>query len=554
MDSNESTPSGNGAAGSRGGADTGGAEGARTESPGTAQGAGANGAEGATPQGAAPKGAHGTEATREFPAGAGQAGRPEGIGNRAASTHVGQPPQGGYGNPGNPGAPGQPAHPGHPGAPGQPTQQFQFGRQQGPGYPGGFGYPVGGAHGAPGAQGAQPGTQPGGGAIPPYAPQPGAEFGGPQDPMQQPYGYNGQELAAKKKSPKALTALGIVAAMVIAGGVGGVVGANMSHSGGSSIIGSSSGAQAVPASEPTDGTVESVAEKVLPSVVSIAAVGPSGGGEGSGIIISGDGKILTNNHVVAAGGNGGQLQVSFNDGSMAEATVVGTDPTSDIAVIQVKDKTGLQPINIGTSSNLKVGQDVVAIGSPLGLSGTVTTGIVSSLNRPVMAGGAESGQSTVIDAVQTDAAINPGNSGGALVDMGGNLVGMNSAIASLGSGQESGSIGLGFAIPVEQAQRIAQQLIDQGFATRAVLGASVRSDSTVAGAQIDGVQQGSAADKAGIPDKAVVTKLDDRTIDSGDALVAAVRSKSPGDKVQITYHEGENGPEKTVEVTLGEAK
>lgn len=432
----------------------------------------------------------------------GQPQGPQGIGRPPFAPHTPA------GNPqfGQPGQPGQPY--------GQQGPQPQPGGAQ-PQYVGGFGYD---------------------GAVPPHQ--------GAAAP------------AEKKRSPRALTALGIVAAMVLAGGVGGVVGANYggSSSSGNTILGASGGAASVPASEPTDGTVESVAEKVLPSVVSITAVGRSGGGEGSGVILSEDGKILTNNHVVAVAGQGGKIQVSFNDGSVAEATVVGTDAASDVAVIEVKDRNDLQPIALGSSSDLQVGQNVVAIGSPLGLSGTVTTGIVSSLNRPVMAGGAESGQSTVIDAIQTDAAINPGNSGGALVDMGGNLVGMNSAIASLGSGQEAGSIGLGFAIPVEQAQRIATQLIEQGHATRAVLGASVLGDSQVLGAQIAGVEPGGPAQEAGLPEDAVVTKVDDRHIESGDALVAAVRSHSPGDKVTITYSTREQGEDQTVEVTLGEGE
>ena len=425
------------------------------------------------------------------------------------------------------------------------------------------GQPQYGAQGSgAGAQGPQFGTQgqqfgsqtpqsgnPGGPAQPQY-------FGGfPGDGGFQPQQGQGAP-GQKKRSPRALSALGIVAAVVLAGGVGGAVGAHYgsSSSGANTFLGASGGAASVPASEPTDGTVESVAEKVLPSVVSITAVGRQGGGEGSGVILSEDGKILTNNHVIAVAGQGGQIQVSFNDGSVAEATVVGADAASDVAVIEVKDRSGLQPIALGSSENLQVGQNVVAIGSPLGLSGTVTNGIVSSLNRPVMAGGAESGQSTVLDAIQTDAAINPGNSGGALVDMGGNLVGMNSAIASLGSGQEAGSIGLGFAIPVEQAQRIATQLIEQGHATRAVLGASVLNESKVMGAQIAGVEKGGPAEQAGLPDDAVVTKLDDRSIESGDALVAAVRSHSPGDKVTLTYSARGEGDEQTVDVTLGEGE
>lgn len=351
----------------------------------------------------------------------------------------------------------------------------------------------------------------------------------------------------KKGMSKGAMAALLVGAMLISGGIGGVVGASVS--GPSSVLGGAAGI--VPDSKPTDGTVESVAEKVVPSVVSITAAGRSQGGEGSGVVLSADGMILTNAHVANAGGRNGQLQVTFSDGTVADAELVGDDPGSDIAVIRA-DRQDLTPIQVGTSDNLLVGQDVVAIGSPLGLSGTVTTGIVSALDRPVMAGGENSDQSTVLDAIQTDAAINPGNSGGALVDMGGNLVGINSAIASLGSSGEGGSIGLGFAIPVDQAMRIANQLINQGYATRAVFGATVSSDPRIVGAQLAGVERGGAADQAGIPEDAVITKLNDRVIDSGDELVAAVRSQAPGDTVTVTYRDGNE--EKTAQVTLDEAR
>ena len=217
--------------------------------------------------------------------------------------------------------------------------------------------------------------------------------------------------------------------------------------------------------------------------------------------------------------------------------------------------TGLTPITLGSSGNLRVGQDVVAIGSPLGLEGTVTTGIVSALNRPVAAGGDAQNQNTVLDAIQTDAAINPGNSGGALVNMNGELVGVNSAIATLGgdSGQsQSGSIGLGFAIPVDQAKRIADELIQNGTASHASLGVQVGNDASVDGAKIVDVTSGGAAAAAGLPSGVVVTKVDDRVIGSADALVAAVRSRAPGDKVTLTYLDPSGKPQ-TVDVTLGKA-
>jgi len=315
-----------------------------------------------------------------------------------------------------------------------------------------------------------------------------------------------------------------------------------------------------PAANLPAGSVEQVAAKVVPSVVKLETVMGRQTEEGSGIIISADGIILTNNHVVAAAKDAApgstQTKVTFATGATATYKVLGTDPSSDIAVVKADGVSGLTPIVVGSSSGLRVGQDVVAVGSPLGLEGTVTTGIVSALNRPVAAGGDPQNQNTVLDAIQTDAAINPGNSGGALVDMSGQLVGVNSAIATLGgdAGQsQSGSIGLGFAIPVDQAKRIADELIQNGTAAHASLGVQVTGDATVSGAKIADVTSGGAAAAAGLPAGVVVTKIDDRVIASRDALVAAVRSKAPGDRVTLTYLDPTGKPQ-TVQVTLGTAK
>jgi len=314
-----------------------------------------------------------------------------------------------------------------------------------------------------------------------------------------------------------------------------------------------------PAANLPAGSVEQVAAKVVPSVVKLETVMGRQSEEGSGIIISADGIILTNNHVVAAAKDAApgstQTKVTFATGATATYKVLGTDPSSDIAVVKADGVSGLTPIVVGSSSGLRVGQDVVAVGSPLGLEGTVTTGIVSALNRPVAAGGDPQNQNTVLDAIQTDAAINPGNSGGALVDMSGQLVGVNSAIATLGgdAGQsQSGSIGLGFAIPVDQAKRIADELIQNGTAAHASLGVQVTGDATVSGAKIADVTSGGAAAAAGLPAGVVVTKIDDRVIASRDALVAAVRSKAPGDRVTLTYLDPTGKPQ-TVQVTLGTA-
>ncbi|KAA0920008.1 trypsin-like serine protease [Dietzia sp. ANT_WB102] len=399
-------------------------------------------------------------------------------------------------------------------------------------------------------------------AFPPSSPAQGYTQPGPWRPAdaaypsdQPPFAGAGPGTApaasGPQKSGRGLLAAGIVAAMLVSGGLGGWIGATVAD-------GSSTGLSApVNSSQPVgqapDGTVEAVAGKVLPSVVSIDVRSQTGRGEGSGVVLTPDGLIVTNNHVIAMARAGGEIQVRFNDGSKAPASVVGTDPATDIAVVKVETSRSLTPISLGSSATLTEGQAVAAVGSPLGLSGTVTTGIVSALDRPVRAGGAESDQSTVIDAIQTDAAVNPGNSGGALVNMNGELVGINSAIASLGSGN-SGSIGLGFAIPVDQARRIADQLIKQGYATRAVLGVSVSDSPSGDGALVRAVEPGGPAERAGINEGAVITGVGERLIEGGDALVAAIRSRPPGETVSVTYASREGEAPKSVDVVLGEAR
>ncbi|MFT4128192.1 MAG: trypsin-like peptidase domain-containing protein, partial [Gordonia sp. (in: high G+C Gram-positive bacteria)] len=352
----------------------------------------------------------------------------------------------------------------------------------------------------------------------------------------------------------------VVAVLVvglIAGGIGGFVGASLNNDSASEASSSvplggdpaSRDTAAVPAPA---GSTQEVAAKVLPSVVSIDVVAGDEQGEGSGVVLSRDGVIMTNNHVVTGtdGRAAAEVVVNFNDGTRAAARVLGADSISDIAVIKV-DRNDLTPITVGTSSNLAVGQDVIAVGAPLGLEGTVTTGIISALNRPVSTA-REGSTTSVIDAIQTDAAINPGNSGGALVNARGALIGVNTAIATLGGGQQqqAGSIGLGFAIPIDQAIRVANELRDNGRASHPGLGVQVRpsSDPNTPGALVAEVTAGGPAAGAGIPRNAIITKVDDRTIASGDALVAAVRSYAPGDTVKITYTAG--GQTKVVSVQL----
>ncbi|MCW2559763.1 MAG: trypsin-like serine protease with C-terminal domain [Mycobacterium sp.] len=363
--------------------------------------------------------------------------------------------------------------------------------------------------------------------------------------------------------------IGALAIALVSAGVGGGVATLVKPDRPTVTTSVSGAAPSEPAASLPAGSVEQVAAKVVPSVVKLETDMGKQSEEGSGIILSSDGLILTNNHVVAAAKDGSagappgapgapaptQTKVTFADGNTTTFTVVGTDPSSDIAVVRAEGASGLTPITLGSSGNLRVGQDVVAIGSPLGLEGTVTTGIVSALNRPVAAGGDAQNQNTVLDAIQTDAAINPGNSGGALVNMNGELVGVNSAIATLGgesASSQSGSIGLGFAIPVDQAKRIADELIQNGTASHASLGVQVGNDAGADGAKIVDVTSGGAAAAAGLPSGVIVTKVDDRVIGSADALVAAVRSKAPGDQVTLTYLDTSGKPQ-TVQVTLGKA-
>ena len=301
-----------------------------------------------------------------------------------------------------------------------------------------------------------------------------------------------------------------------------------------------------------DGSVESVAAKVLPSVVQILVSGAEGSGSGSGIILSEDGRILTNYHVVEGAGDGGTLRVSFEDGTTAQARILGTDPLTDTAVIQAEGVSGLTPATIGDSSSLAVGQDVVAVGSPFGLDATVTSGIVSALNRPVNVSTDAEGNATTYPAIQTDAAINPGNSGGPLVDMNGAVVGINSSIRSTASADgQAGSIGLGFAIPINEVLPIVDQMTAGETPTHAKLGISVGNpdgDAQVEGAVIGDVTAGSAAEAAGLEAGDVVTKIDDLQITGADSLIATVRSYRPGDTVTVTYDR--NGDSLTTQLTL----
>jgi putative serine protease PepD len=321
------------------------------------------------------------------------------------------------------------------------------------------------------------------------------------------------------------------------------------------------GAQTVaPVLARAPGSVASVAARILPSVVSIEVSSDSGGDTGSGIVISSAGYVLTNNHVVA-GASGGRVSIVFADKQSATGTVVGRDVVSDLAVVRVRNVHGLHPAVLGSSSSLAVGDPVIAVGSPLGLAGTVTSGIVSALDRPVEAGSAQGTADDIIDAIQTDAAINPGNSGGPLVDSSGAVVGVNSAIATLSgdplSGQ-GGSIGLGFAIPIDQAKRIAAQIIRLGYATHAVIGVHLDARYTGDGAKVgdpsggQAVEPGGPAAKAGLRAGDVIVAVDGAPVTTADELIVAIRRHSPGQRLTLTYLRG--GARRTATVVLGSAR
>jgi putative serine protease PepD len=289
-------------------------------------------------------------------------------------------------------------------------------------------------------------------------------------------------------------------------------------------------------------SIAGIADLVLPSVVSIQA----GRATGSGFVVQADGYILTNNHVVEGAAPSGNLAVRFQDDKVKPATIVGRSLTYDLAVLKV-DGGGLKAVTFGNSDQVVVGDPVVAVGSPLGLEGTVTSGIVSALNRPVTAG--EQGIESFVSAIQTDAAINPGNSGGPLTDGSGRVIGVNSSIATLGSSNGEGSIGLGFAIPINQGRRVAEQLIEDGFATYPILGVVPDPASVVNGAQVLRLTSGAPAEGAGIQPGDVIIGVDDNRVNDAAELIVQIRAKDPGQEVKIRYERG--GKELETTVRLG---
>ena len=299
----------------------------------------------------------------------------------------------------------------------------------------------------------------------------------------------------------------------------------------------------------SDQSIAGIVSAVLPSVVSILVEGAEESGSGSGFVLRPDGYILTNNHVVNFSDDDKKITVVFSDGTEAKGTIVGTNDSYDLAVIKVKES-ALRPLTLGNSDALAVGDSAIAIGAPLGLDGTVTYGIISALDRPVTAG--TQGDVSYINAIQTDAAINPGNSGGPLLDATGRVIGVNSAIATMIGGGEGGSIGLGFAIPVNSAKRIAEEIIATGSASTPVIGVTLDLTFTEDGAKIGEINPGGPSEKGGLVKGDIIVKLGDRVINDSTELVVAIREYAPGDPVVLEFRRG--GVTREVTITLGTAE
>ncbi|WP_052174078.1 S1C family serine protease [Embleya scabrispora] len=311
-------------------------------------------------------------------------------------------------------------------------------------------------------------------------------------------------------------------------------------------------------------TIAGLAGSTLPGVVYIHAKTGRGEATGTGFVLDTAGDILTNNHVVESASSGGTITVTFNDGQQTSATLVGRDTGYDLAVIRVSGVRGLHPLPLGNSDSVQVGDPVIAIGAPFNLEGTVTSGIISAKDRAVSAGGSGSDVS-YISALQTDAPINPGNSGGPLIDAAGSVIGINSAIRSAGGGgqgnpfgtqQEAGSIGLGFAIPINQARRVAQQLIETGKASHPVIGVSLDvayqgDGARIASSDVKGtppIRAGGPAERAGLKPGDVIKAIDGRKVHDANELIVAIRSKAPGAVIKLTIER--DGTERTVDMTL----
>ena len=366
-------------------------------------------------------------------------------------------------------------------------------------------------------------------------------------PWWQPAVENKTRIYIQKRNNSSLLVLVVVVAL-IAGAIGASIGRTTTQNIGANLVQTENVVERAP------GSIAALAARLIPAVVSIAVSGGGNSGTGSGFFLDSDGFILTNNHVVESAASGGRITVETSDGKKYPATLVGRDSSYDLAVLKINVQAA-PTLQLGNSDQVMVGDSVIAIGSPLGLSGTVTAGIISSKNRAVTTGNGF-GESSFINALQTDAAINPGNSGGPLVDSTGAVIGVNSAIATLGVSSQAGSIGLGFAIPINQAKKTAEQLINTGSATYPIMGISVDTQFTGAGALISkestGITPGGPADKAGLRKGDLIVALDGSDIENSDELIVAIRSKNIGDKVKVKYKR--NNITREVDVVLAASK
>ncbi|MGW5231967.1 trypsin-like peptidase domain-containing protein [Streptomyces nodosus] len=420
------------------------------------------------------------------------------------------------------------------------------------------------AVGAPLSAPPAPDAPPGPGSAPYPAANPWQNYDpwAPAAPFQQSGAAVPTREQRRRRGRRALV-LGALAIALLSGGIGGVVGTALERNGG---IGGVRLPQAGP--EPTgraSDSIAGIAARALPSVVTLHVKGADSAGTGTGFVLDGRGHILTNNHVVEPAGTGGQITVTFNGGETAKATVVGRDAGYDLAVVKVGGVHGLRPMPLGNSDNVRVGDPVVAIGAPFDLAGTVTSGIISAKERPITAGGEKGDGSDVsyVDALQTDAPINPGNSGGPLLDSRGRVVGINSAIRSagsgLGKGGQAGSIGLGFAIPVNQARRVAEELINTGRATHPVIGVTLDMSYSGDGARVGtegagggpAVSTGGPGHQAGIEPGDVITEVDGVRVHSGEELIVRTRAHRPGDRLELAVLR--NGTERRITLVLGSA-
>ncbi|MFJ8939036.1 trypsin-like peptidase domain-containing protein [Streptomyces sp. NPDC102365] len=382
-------------------------------------------------------------------------------------------------------------------------------------------------------------------------------------PFQQ-YGAAAEAPGRRRGRTGRALVLGAALLALVSGGVGGAVGAYLERTGGIDDV--ELPQAGVEAKGRAPDSVAGIAASALPSVVTLHVSGSEAQGTGTGFVLDRRGHILTNNHVVEPADGSGGITVTFSGGETAKAEVVGHDSGYDLAVVKVAHVSGLKPLSLGNSDNVQVGDPVVAIGAPFDLENTVTAGIISAKERPITAGGEEGDGSDIsyVDALQTDAPINPGNSGGPLVDSKARVIGINSAIRSADSGSDleggqSGSIGLGFAIPINQGRRVAEELINTGRATHPVIGVTLDMEYSGDGARVgtkgnDGgsaVTRGGPGARAGIKTGDVITEVDGQRVHSGEELIVKTRSHRPGDRLQLTLER--DGKERRITLVLGSA-